>query len=76
MLALLSEHRPKKIMVIADEPDIAALVSHHLRPRAIRGRPLASEHVLSVAINPAIGPVLADPLKLSPVCANLLDNAL
>ncbi|MCK9623062.1 MAG: hypothetical protein M0R47_21310, partial [Methylobacter sp.] len=42
----------------------------------IRGRPSASGHLLSFAIEPAIGSVLVDPLKISQVCANLLDNAL
>jgi two-component system phosphate regulon sensor histidine kinase PhoR len=42
----------------------------------IRGRSIASEHVLSLMVDPAIGPVLVDPLKISQVCENLLDNAL
>ena len=42
----------------------------------IRGRSIASEHVLSLTVDPAIGPVLIDPLKISQVCENLLDNAL
>ena len=42
----------------------------------IRGRSIASEHVLSLTVDAAIGPVLIDPLKISQVCENLLDNAL
>ncbi|MDD2762904.1 MAG: ATP-binding protein [Opitutaceae bacterium] len=42
----------------------------------IRGRPSAGGHLLSFAVEPAIGSVLVDPLKISQVCANLLDNAL
>ncbi len=42
----------------------------------LRGRPRAGERSLSVAIDPAVGVVTADPLRISQVCANLLDNAL
>ena len=42
----------------------------------LRGRPLAGEHSLEVTIDPGIGMVVADPLRISQVCANLLDNAL
>ena len=38
--------------------------------------PTASEHVLSLAVDPAIGPMSIDPLKITQVCENLLDNAL
>jgi two-component system phosphate regulon sensor histidine kinase PhoR len=42
----------------------------------IRGRSVASEHVISFAIDPAIGLMLVDPLKITQICENLLDNAL
>ena len=42
----------------------------------IRGRSAARDHILSFAIDPAIGAVLVDPLKITQVCENLLDNAL
>jgi two-component system phosphate regulon sensor histidine kinase PhoR len=42
----------------------------------IRGRSIASEHVISFAIDPAIGLMLVDPLKITQICENLLDNAL
>jgi two-component system phosphate regulon sensor histidine kinase PhoR len=42
----------------------------------IRGRSVASEHVISFAVDPAIGLVLVDPLKITQICENLLDNAL
>lgn len=40
-----------------------------------RGRSAASGHVLSFAIDPAVGQVLVDPLKVTQLCENLLDNA-
>lgn len=42
----------------------------------IRGRSTASGHTISFSCDPAVGSVLIDPLKISQVCANLLDNAL
>jgi len=42
----------------------------------IRGRSLASEHLLSLTVESDLGSVLIDPLKISQVCENLLDNAL
>lgn len=42
----------------------------------IRGRTTTSGHLITYAFDPAIGSVLIDPLKISQVCANLLDNAL
>lgn len=42
----------------------------------VRGRSAARDHILSFAIDPAIGRVLVDPLKITQVCENLLDNAL
>jgi two-component system phosphate regulon sensor histidine kinase PhoR len=42
----------------------------------VRGRSTAQEHRLSLAVDPAIGLVLVDPLKITQVCENLLDNAL
>jgi len=42
----------------------------------IRGRSTAGEHSISFSCDPAVGSVLIDPLKVSQVCANLLDNAL
>lgn len=42
----------------------------------IRSRASTSGHLLSCAIDPSIGRVDVDPLKISQVCANLLDNAL
>lgn len=41
-----------------------------------RGRSAAREHQISLAVDPAIGLVLLDPLKITQVCDNLLDNAL
>ncbi|MGA2446590.1 MAG: ATP-binding protein [Opitutaceae bacterium] len=42
----------------------------------IRGRTTTGGHLITCAFDPAIGSVLIDPLKISQVCANLLDNAL
>jgi two-component system phosphate regulon sensor histidine kinase PhoR len=42
----------------------------------IRGRPAAREHRISLTVDPAIGRLLLDPLKVTQVCENLLDNAL
>lgn len=41
-----------------------------------RGRPAAAAHHLTVEIDPAIGPLLIDPLKITQVLENLCDNAL
>lgn len=41
-----------------------------------RGRPAAAGHRLNFSIDPAIGEVLIDPLKITQVLENLLDNAL
>ena len=42
----------------------------------VRERASTTGHLFSCAVDPAIGRVLMDPLKISQVCANLLDNAL
>lgn len=42
----------------------------------LRGRAAASGHNIMCTVDPAIGLVLADPLRISQVCTNLLDNAL
>jgi two-component system, OmpR family, phosphate regulon sensor histidine kinase PhoR len=41
-----------------------------------RGRPASADHALELTADPAIGPALLDPLKLTQVIENLLDNAL
>jgi two-component system phosphate regulon sensor histidine kinase PhoR len=41
-----------------------------------RARPAASGYQLHFAIDPTIGELLVDPLKITQVCENLLDNAL
>jgi len=41
-----------------------------------RGRAAAGDQQLSFTIDPAIGAVLLDPLKITQVCENLIDNAL
>jgi two-component system phosphate regulon sensor histidine kinase PhoR len=41
-----------------------------------RGRPSAEAHRLNVSIDPAIDQVLIDPLKITQVLENLLENAL
>ncbi len=41
-----------------------------------RARPAAAEHQLHVAIDPNVGELLIDPLKVTQVLENLLDNAL
>ncbi|MGC4072418.1 MAG: ATP-binding protein [Nibricoccus sp.] len=41
-----------------------------------RARPAAAEHQLHFAIDPNVGELLIDPLKITQVCENLLDNAL
>jgi len=41
-----------------------------------RGRPAAAKHTITFEIDPAIDNLLLDPLKISQVFANLLDNAL
>jgi two-component system phosphate regulon sensor histidine kinase PhoR len=42
----------------------------------VRGRPTAAEHQIMLSVDPAIGRVHLDPLKITQVCENLLDNAL
>lgn len=42
----------------------------------VRGRPAADGHLLSLAIDPELGPVMIDPLKITQVVENLLDNAI
>jgi two-component system phosphate regulon sensor histidine kinase PhoR len=42
----------------------------------MRGRSTASEHVLSLTVDSAISLVPVDPIKITQVCENLLDNAL
>jgi two-component system, OmpR family, phosphate regulon sensor histidine kinase PhoR len=42
----------------------------------LRGRAAARDHTVSAFIDPAIGRVLVDPLKITQVCENLIDNAL
>jgi two-component system phosphate regulon sensor histidine kinase PhoR len=41
-----------------------------------RARPAAAGHVLSFQVTPALEPVLIDPLKITQVLENLIDNAL
>jgi two-component system phosphate regulon sensor histidine kinase PhoR len=41
-----------------------------------RARPAAAGHQLHFAIDPNVGELLIDPLKITQVCENLLDNAL
>lgn len=41
-----------------------------------RSRPAAEAHTLVAAIQPGIGPVFLDPLKLTQALENLIDNAL
>ena len=42
----------------------------------VRARPAAAGHVLTTAVDPAVGTILVDPLKISQVLANLIDNAI
>ncbi len=41
-----------------------------------RARPAAAEHKISASFHPVIGPLLIDPLKVTQVLENLIDNAL
>jgi two-component system phosphate regulon sensor histidine kinase PhoR len=41
-----------------------------------RSRPAAADHELACSVDPAIGALLIDPLKITQVFENLLDNAL
>jgi len=41
-----------------------------------RVRPAAADHTLSAALAPAVGALLIDPLKITQVFENLIDNAL
>lgn len=41
-----------------------------------RGRPASAAHRLNISLDPAIGAVLIDPLKITQIFENLLDNAL
>lgn len=41
-----------------------------------RGRPAAAGHRLNISLDPAVGTALIDPLKITQVFENLLDNAL
>jgi two-component system phosphate regulon sensor histidine kinase PhoR len=40
------------------------------------GRAAASGHTVALVSDPAVEPVMVDPLKITQVCENLLDNAL
>jgi two-component system phosphate regulon sensor histidine kinase PhoR len=40
------------------------------------GRPTAAEHNLTLSLDPAVGSLLIDPLKITQVFENLIDNAL
>lgn len=42
----------------------------------LRARSTADTHILSLAVDPAVGLVPVDPIKIIQVCENLLDNAL
>ncbi len=41
-----------------------------------RGRPSCQEHRLNVSVDEGMGPILFDPLKITQVVENLLQNAL
>jgi len=41
-----------------------------------RARPTATEHTLAMSIDPTIGSLLIDPLKITQVLDNLIDNAI
>lgn len=41
-----------------------------------RGRPASAQHRLNISLDPAVGAALIDPLKITQVFENLLDNAL
>ncbi|MFT3783453.1 MAG: ATP-binding protein [Nibricoccus sp.] len=41
-----------------------------------RARPAAANHKIEAIFPPVIGPLLIDPLKITQVCENLIDNAL
>jgi two-component system phosphate regulon sensor histidine kinase PhoR len=41
-----------------------------------RGRPAASGHQLALSLDPAVGALLIDPLKITQVFENLVDNAI
>jgi two-component system phosphate regulon sensor histidine kinase PhoR len=41
-----------------------------------RVRPASTEHKLAVTVDPTIGALLVDPLKITQVLENLIDNAL
>jgi two-component system phosphate regulon sensor histidine kinase PhoR len=54
--------------------DFAQLLNNVLDD--FRARPTAAEHKISSNFAPVLGPVLVDPLKITQVLENLLDNAL
>jgi two-component system phosphate regulon sensor histidine kinase PhoR len=55
---------------VALSPFIATIIEDY------RARPSAAGHQLQVTIDPKIGELLIDPLQITQVCENLLDNAL
>jgi two-component system phosphate regulon sensor histidine kinase PhoR len=57
-----------------ESTDLAALIADVIAD--YRARPAAEGHRLGVAIDPAVGNLLIDPLKVTQVLDNLLDNAL
>jgi len=56
-----------------ESTDLAHLLKNILED--YRARPTAVEHAFSAAMDPAIGPLLIDPLKITQVLENLIDNA-
>lgn len=57
-----------------ESTDLASLIAGVIDD--YRARPAAEAHRLSVAIDAAVGELLIDPLKITQVLENLLDNAL
>jgi two-component system phosphate regulon sensor histidine kinase PhoR len=57
-----------------ESTDFSALVAGIIDD--YHARPAARDHLLNFAIDPAVGPLLVDPLKITQVFENLLDNAI
>jgi two-component system phosphate regulon sensor histidine kinase PhoR len=56
-----------------ESTDLAPLLKNILED--YRARPAAAEHTFSAAMDPAISSLLIDPLKITQVLENLIDNA-
>lgn len=73
-LLVLSRLESAQPGLARERVDLARLLADALED--FRARPEAAEHRLALAVDEAVPPILADPLKLGQVVDNLVSNAL